>query len=1173
MREPKVASIGSADTTHGRGWGRACGVLLVGVLAAYACRVRADDTQVFFGNGAAAGRPGILIVVPTSREMGCAVGDPDSCASPPPPGVPSRMDVVKLALADLITSLHAEGLDVKLGLMRQRNDGEAGRGAFFLLDAVPVDHVYGGPFAGFPDRTPEQALDVLCPPGRPTCAVVESSEGAPPVEPLSLPDHPAFDPPRAGPQRMAEILFEAYRYYAGLAPLYGADSRIGPGYAYPGDIDGDGSPALRSFFPPVMTQDGCEPPACRYRSPVEAGCLPSHIVIISDGVLGDDTAADDWMRLDTANPTRIWFRNYVDPAPLAASAGGVAQSSHEPAGAGACSINAVPAAGAGATGPCADDLAYSLRLGGWHPTDEAAQVRTHTIGFDVANAALAAGNSAAEATAYLELVARAGGGRHHAVNDRAGLYGAMRAIVEETVIHSASNVAPTVPLDAFNRMRHLGDLYLSAFRPSASQRWRGNVLKYRYDEQGHILGDNGALAIDPADGRLLPGVTSLWPGDADEDGTSPLAGGAAGALPPPAQRRIYTNLDDANTQVLADYELARLPGNADAAALLGYEAAGLEPPDCPAQPAIADPQNPAICELVAWIRGADVADRLPEPSGNGNVTEPRRDLGDSLHSRPSVVVYAGDSLAPSAVVYALTNDGLLHAFDAQSGRERWAFLPWDRLSRMLALYRDAGAQPRSSLGLDGTLRALKLDLDGDGIVEPAAGDRVILYFGMRRGGQRYYAVDVTAVNPEADPATDAPRLLWIAGPTDDISIPADRRLPLIGQTWSRPVLARLRVPGHAGNGDRVLLFAGGFDPQGDSPDSRPRPYADSAIGTGVYALDALTGRLLWRAGADGAADLVLPDMTAAIPADLATLDLTGDGYVDLAYVGDLHGRVWRIDFDAAASDVTSLATGRVFADLGGPGVANARRFFNSPDVSSVMRDGRRWLNVGIGSGNRELPVSDGCTPINVATMYDGDPEACIETDDRYYALRDHAPARVMGQPVPVLPAITESDLVDVTPADGAAAAAVADDSAGWMLRLDSAPGEKAISPSRTFDHTVLIPTFVPLPRDQSEGDACSPVVGYNNLYELRLLDGGPSPRLARAGEPLVANGLALRLAQAGIAPQPLILFPPIGAANEHVVDGDQGRRPRPVCLVGAESCGLFDEVRPRKTFWRERGAE
>jgi type IV pilus assembly protein PilY1 len=475
----------------------------------------------------------------------------------------------------------------------------------------------------------------------------------------------------------------------------------------------------------------------------------------------------------------------------------------------------------------------------------------------------------------------------------------------------------------------------------------------------------------------------------------------------------------------------------------------------------------------------------------------------------------------------------------------------------------------------------KLDHDGDGVVEPAAGDRVVLYFGMRRGGRSYYAVDVTAVNPDGDPAGDAPKLLWIAGPTDDVAIPADRRLPLVGQTWSRPVVTRMKVPGHAGSDDWVVMFAGGYDPQQDPPDGKPRPYADDAIGTGLYVLDAFTGRLLWRAGPDGAADLTLAGMTASIPADLNALDLTGDGYVDLAYVGDLRGRVWRIDFSQAAKSVAGMATGGVFADLGGAGVAGARRFFASPDVSLVSRQGASWLTVAIGSGHRELPLSDGCTPLNIALKYGGDADACLETDDRFYALRDHAPLAPKDWSAPQAGPVTEADLVDVTPAVGAGGeqAAVPGGSAGWMLRLDSDPGEKAISPSRTFDHTVFIPTFVPLEREP-EGDAaaCTQAIGYNNLYQVSVLDARPGQHLGQSGHEVVASGLAIRLGQAGIAPEPVFLFPATPAAPaDGGPAGDAAppapERPPPVCLVGAESCGSLAGVAPRRTYWRKQGSE
>ena len=270
-------------------------------------------------------------------------------------------------------------------------------------------------------------------------------------------------------------------------------------------------------------------------------------------------------------------------------------------------------------------------------------------------------------------------------------------MIEEAAVQHASFTAPATPVNAFNRTQNLGDVYVSVFRPSASQRWRGNVKKYRLGTDGSLLGRNGQPAVDPATGRFLPGVGSLWPVQPKlVDGDDVLAGGAARSLPLPAERRIYTNLDGANAQPLANYEIGQLVNHAQAATVLGYVAAGVAPPVCPADAAeIADPHAPAVCQLVSWLRGADVADRLPAPAGNGNVTELRYDLGDPLHAKPAVVIHGGDAAAPAAVVYALTNDGLLHALDADTGRERWAFVPWDRLARTLSLYRDAGAQPRS----------------------------------------------------------------------------------------------------------------------------------------------------------------------------------------------------------------------------------------------------------------------------------------------------------------------------------------------------------------------------------------------------------------------------------------------------------------------------------------------
>jgi len=688
------------------------------------------------------------------------------------------------------------------------------------------------------------------------------------------------------------------------------------------------------------------------------------------------------------------------------------------------------------------------------------------------------------------------------------------------------------------------------------------VKKYRLSANGDILGRDDELAVNPLTGRFLPGAASLWPArrEAAEDGDV-LRGGAADALPPPGERRLYTNADGAGTVALVDYPIARLEGREDAVDLLGYTAAGLVPPACP-EPrdrAPADRDNPAVCQLVDWMHGIDVADESPRDAddratGNGDHREPRYELGDPLHARPVVVDYGGDRTRTRSVVYAVTNEGALHAFDAGSGRERWAFVPWDRLERMVALYRDGASRPRSSLGLDGALRVLRLDRNGNGVIEPSgdgSGDRVVLYFGMRRGGQRYYAVDVTQVD-FLDPARDRPSLLWTAGPPDQPEVPAERHLPRLGQTWSRPVVTRLAVPGHTGSDDYVVVFAGGYDPGTQDPaDNQPLPHVDDTMGTGLYVLDAFTGRRLWRAGPDAQADLALPAMTAAMPGDATVLDLTGDGYADVAYAGDLRGRVWRLDFARNAASVDRLASGGILASLGGSGVSGARRFFGSPDVSWVVHGGRSWLNVAIGSGNRELPLSD------------------RTTEDRFYSLRDYhgRQPRDWSRHVP----LTEADLVDVTPADSndRTQATVPPGAAGWLLRLDSAPGEKAVSASRTLDNTVFFPTFVPEPREQDPRDgACPAPAGYNLLYQVGVLDARPARTLQDSPRPDAARGLAVRLAQPGIAPPPAFVFPGPGEDTS----ADAGR-PAPLCLVGTESCGRLEASGPRRTNWRERGAE
>src|SRR2546430_5766552 len=105
-------------------------------------------------------------------------------------------------------------------------------------------------------------------------------------------------------------------------------------------------------------------------------------------------------------------------------------------------------------------------------------------------------------------------------------------------------------------------------------------------------------------------------------------------------------------------------------------------------------------------------------------------------SQPAVIIYGGTPSSPNindAAIFAATNDGYLHAFDVTNGQELWAFIPQELLGDLYPMYTNSPTSPKH-YELDGSIRILKYDINGDGIVDPVAGDRVIAYFGNGRGG-------------------------------------------------------------------------------------------------------------------------------------------------------------------------------------------------------------------------------------------------------------------------------------------------------------------------------------------------------------------------------------------------------------------------------------------------------
>jgi type IV pilus assembly protein PilY1 len=517
--------------------------------------------------------------------------------------------------------------------------------------------------------------------------------------------------------------------------------------------------------------------------------------------------------------------------------------------------------------------------------------------------------------------------------------------------------------------------------------------------------------------------------------------------------------------------------------------------------------------MIRWLRGEDIADFDGDPT-----TIVRNQMGDPLHSQPATIAYGGTAANPEVVVYAATNDGYLHAIDGDTGAELWSFVPKELLTNMNRLFFNSSNKFKN-YGIDGNIVPVVVDRDNNGIIDGT--DFVYILFGMRRGGETYYALDVTDKN--------TPKLLW------------NVRLTSGGQSWSTPVVARVDVDTFGLNADKaVVVIGGGYDSVQDTPTYTAAP---DVSGAGIHMLDLVSGAELWRAGRDAGADLQLASMTRSIPSQIRVIDMSGDGLADRMYASDLGGQLLR--FDISNGQVpANLVAGGVIAQLGAEGLgapsdADTRRFYNSPDVSifTDRNQNKRFVALSIGSGYRAHPLDNGAS-------------------DRFYSVRD---PNVFNQLTQVaydtFNVVTDADLVEVS---GQLRTIIDPTDRGWKFTMPA--NQKVISGSLTFDDSVFFVGFSP---EANLADACQPSQGKNFLYQVNVENGDPVVINQSALEPRVTE-----LAQGGIAPTPTILFP--GPDDPNCIGVDCAP---PIACVGVECFDPGFVNYPVKTLWTQDGIE
>lgn len=840
-----------------------------------------------------------------------------------------------------------------------------------------------------------------------------------------------------------------------------------------------------------------------YGSPIAYSCQKNYIVYLTDGEPSEDHDADSKI-VALTDATGKSIKDIV---------GSISGNQ--------CDVENYPPPWSPDGGQCLDDLAQFLHDGDLSSMPGRQSVVTHTVGF---------GLNGSDLPVLRETAAR-GGGNYYEASNTASLTTALSDIITKALDTQATFTSPTVSVNSFNRTQNLNDLYISLFEPSSTRHWPGNLKKYKLrPTDGVIVDANGNPAINPATGLMFPTARSFWSAAGEpNDGSDVELGGAAHRIP--ASRNVYTYLGASND--LTD------PSNAVAAGNSAIDYGGALGPG--------SPDLPTRAEVLAFINGQDAADN----DNDGNKTEARNQMGDPLHSQAVSMIYG--PTAEDAMVFFATNDGYLHAVDAKTGAEQWAFLPSEFLPSQAELFLDPLVKKK--YGIDGSIRIQAIG-DNDGKVEEPDGEKVYLFFGLRGGGSALYGLDVTL------PAH--PKVLWHYGPSPAPS-DTDATLPGMQQSWSSIVPTKINVSGVTQNANKlVVVLGGGYDASQDGPPGEPvdHPAARAktdASGNAIYILDSVTGALLWHGGKDGRDkdfNAAGRSMDYSIPADVKVVDLDGDDFADRMYAADMGGQVWRFDIHNG-QPASSLVTGGVIAQLSSAtdatpptSVADVRRFYNSPDVA-VATDKQthsQFVHVGIGSGHRVHPLS-------------------LDNSDRFYALRDrNLPLGFMTQSqFDAITPTTDADLVAIT----SASTAVSQDAKGWKLELNAAAGEKVLAEARTFNNAVLFTTYTPA-GSAALTDPCVPALGTNRLYVMNLFNGAPVTNLDQsAGNgPLTFSDISRVTGSGSISPGVTFLFP----SNE----GSQSpQRPAPVacvdffCLPANVLTGGNFGVNPVRTFWSQ----
>jgi type IV pilus assembly protein PilY1 len=315
--------------------------------------------------------------------------------------------------------------------------------------------------------------------------------------------------------------------------------------------------------------------------------------------------------------------------------------------------------------------------------------------------------------------------------------------------------------------------------------------------------------------------------------------------------------------------------------------------------------------------------------------------------------------------------------------------------------------------------------------------RTILICGLRKGGNQYFALDITD--------TLNPVFLWEFPRSNDATT-----LAKVGQSWSDPAIGKVKVEQGGELYERWVAFiGGGLDPN-------EKKTVSALIGRAFFVIDIKTGEIIWEYSYDPSATDQRMFMTYSFPSPPTSVDTDGNGYMDRVYIGDLGGQLWAFNVSFNAVNKTSNSLWSAYR-LTKPPASTAEKHpvFYQP---AVAFDENRIPWVYYGTGDREFPV-DTTNP-----------------NELFYGVKDDG----LG----VYPRRENQELQEISSVNTFTPDPT---KKGWYMQLERSGQlvEKALARPVVFDNILYFTTFA----YKGNAGGCS-IEGDARLYKLYYKTGG-----------------------------------------------------------------------------------